>query len=149
MYIYIYTYIYTRSSGHSAPLLLAPAEALLGAFSPLFSSRRCQTKHTQFIVKIGPNYIILVINLSFNFQLYSSSNSLLQKIQDGQHSFEIGPKIDYGVISKNSKFQHYRYGHLKFSDSHHSRTFKTKPTQFDIKIGPSNRFGGNKLKFYI
>ena len=48
----------TRSSGHSAPLLLAPTEgkgALLGAFGPLFSSRRCKRRHTQFSVKIGPH----------------------------------------------------------------------------------------------
>ena len=41
MYVMYITYRYTRSSGHSAPLLLAPAEglgALLGAFSPLLSS---------------------------------------------------------------------------------------------------------------
>ena len=40
---------YTRSPGCYVPLLLAPAEgsgALLGAFSPVFSSRRCQTKRS-------------------------------------------------------------------------------------------------------
>ena len=49
----------TRSLGCSAPLLLAPAEgwgalwALLGAFSPLFSSRRCKRRHSQFSVSFG------------------------------------------------------------------------------------------------
>ena len=51
--------ISTRSSGRSAPLLLAPVEswgalrALLGAFRPLFNSGRWKRRHTQFSVKIG------------------------------------------------------------------------------------------------
>ena len=51
----------TRSSGYSVLLLLAPAEgwgairALLGAFGPLFKSKRCKRRHTQFSVKIGPH----------------------------------------------------------------------------------------------
>ena len=50
----------TRRSVRYAPILLAPAEgwgalwALLGAFGPLFSTRRCKRRHTQFSVKIGP-----------------------------------------------------------------------------------------------
>ena len=63
---YIILFVY-RSSGRSAPFLLAPAEgwgalraprallALQGAFCPLFSSRRCKRRHTQFSVNIGPH----------------------------------------------------------------------------------------------
>ena len=48
--------------------LLALAEGwgtLLVAFSPLFSSKMCQTKHTQFSIKIGTNKIFEVISISF------------------------------------------------------------------------------------
>ena len=57
----LFQYNTTRRSGRYAPILLAPAEgwgpigALLGAFGPLFSSRRCKRGHTQFSVKIGPH----------------------------------------------------------------------------------------------
>ena len=52
----------TRSSGHSAPLLLAPAEgwealwalmalwAFLGALGSLFCSRQCQMKHNPIFI---------------------------------------------------------------------------------------------------
>ena len=67
IYLDFVKYSVTRRSGHYAPILLAPAEglgalwanrslwALLGAFGPLFSSRRCKRKHTQFSVKICPH----------------------------------------------------------------------------------------------
>ena len=34
---------------------LGALRALLGAFGPLFSSRRCLRRYTQFSVKIGPH----------------------------------------------------------------------------------------------
>ena len=68
--IFLYYYI-TRISGHYAPILLVPAEgwgpfgplgvlrALLGAFSPLFHSKRYQNEHAQSSGKIGHNNIFL------------------------------------------------------------------------------------------
>ena len=56
---YIILFVY-RSSGRSAPFLLAPVEgwgALLGVLGPLFLSRRCQNKHAQFSFKIGHSNI--------------------------------------------------------------------------------------------
>ena len=50
--------------------------------------------------------------------------------------------IDLGIISLNSKFQ-LRYGHLKIQDGYHRQTYQTKPTQFGVRIGPSNIFEGN------
>ena len=52
------TYKYTRSLGHSAPLLLAPAEGWEALGAPMvlctilgaFHSRRYQNKHAQFSV---------------------------------------------------------------------------------------------------
>ena len=55
----------------STPLIRAPVEGLgarqvhVGAFSPLFGKRKCQTKHAQFKVKIYPNNIFGVIQLMF------------------------------------------------------------------------------------
>ena len=33
---------------------LGAPRTIMGAFGPLFGSRRCKTKHTQFSIKIGP-----------------------------------------------------------------------------------------------
>ena len=39
------------------------------------------------------------------------------------------------------------YEHLKIQDGYPRKTYQTKPTQIGDKIGPSNSFGGNLLKF--
>ena len=54
-------YLETRRSGHYVSIHLAPTEgwgallALLDAFGPLFSSKKCKTKHALFSVNIGLN----------------------------------------------------------------------------------------------
>ena len=74
-------YVLTRSLEGFAPLLLAHSEgwgalqaprALLGAFSPLIHSRRCQTKHAQFSFKIGLNNIIVITNQGLLLQLHNN-----------------------------------------------------------------------------
>ena len=58
-------YLETRRSGNYMPIHLAPTEgwgalwALLDDFGPLYSSRKFQTKHVQFSVKISPNDIFM------------------------------------------------------------------------------------------
>ena len=76
-------------------------------------------------------------------------------MQDVQHASKNGPIIKLGGNEQIFKkaalylFKWLRYVNSKFSDSCHSRTYQTKPTQFGNKIGPSYRIGGNKLKFQI
>ena len=84
-------YTLTRSSGRSAPLLLAPAEgsgalrapralrALLGAFGPLLSSSI--QKYT--------------LRQSFR-HLELQNPSIIKKIQDGRHGSKMAASNRYG-----------------------------------------------------
>ena len=78
-----------------------------------------------------------------------------KKIEDGRHCSKIGPSNRFWgdqsnfQISALQLFKQLRYEHLKILNDHHKRTWQTKPTEFGIKIGSSNRFGGNQLKLRI
>ena len=88
-----------------------PLRALLGAFGPPFSSRRCQTKRTQFSVKMGPNTIFGFNQLKFRILALQLFKQLIYILLEKSKMADMVPKqvplIDLGVISLSFNFQLY------------------------------------------
>ena len=66
--------------------------ALLGAFGPLFNSRKCQTKHTQFSIKICSNNIFGGKQLMFFIPALQFFKQLIYSLLEKSKMAHIAPK---------------------------------------------------------